>query len=197
MKEKKEQKNTKSTNKRQIKFNLNSTQKVILAKSAISSIIAIILTLVVTIIAIFASKNRTNYGITATAELAKAKTYDQVQTGEEATNSDYVTFDAFFLRDLNGDGIAEGVRGTCKEVGGEDTLYMELKVLTNGTLKNGKITVNSSNFYLQTVLPKDNEIKENYIDVNTREIELNDIKNGSQKTITGKVKTGNYAYESQ
>ena len=63
MKEKKEQKNTKSTNKRQIKFNLNSTQKVILAKSAISSIIAIILTLVVTIIAIFACKNRTNFGI--------------------------------------------------------------------------------------------------------------------------------------
>ena len=63
-------------------------------------------------------------------------TYEQVQEGEEKVqvqgpngemvDYDYVQFDAFFLRDINGDGYAEGIRGTCKEVGKEDTLYMEL-----------------------------------------------------------------------
>ncbi|MGN1029694.1 MAG: MucBP domain-containing protein [Bacilli bacterium] len=127
-------------------------------------------------------------------ELARAMTYDQVQEGEEATNSDYVKFDAFFLRDLNGDGIAEGVRGTCREVGKEDTLYMELNVLTDGYLKDGVITINGSNFYLQTVIPKDNQIKESAISYNTKQITLNEITNGTQKLLTGTVNSGNYAY---
>lgn len=50
---------------------------------------------------------------------------------------------------------------------------MEVNVLTNGSFINGKITINSDNFYLQTAIPKDSEIKNNYIGSNTKEIELN------------------------
>ena len=132
-------------------------------------------------------------------------TYDRVQEGEEKVqveneagelkDFDYVQFDAFFLRDLNGDGYAESIRGTCKEIGKQDTLYMELNVLTKGYLKNGKITINRDrNFYFETAIVKDKEIKQNYIGTNIDVIELNDIKNGTQKLLTGIVKSGNYAY---
>ena len=88
-------------------------------------------------------------------EILKSMEYNQVQPGEEkVSGTDYVEFDAFFLRDLDGDGTAESIRGTCREIGKEDTLYMNLNVLTNGYLKDGIITINGENFYLQTAIPK-------------------------------------------
>ena len=69
-----------------------------------------------------------NQGGVTTAELEVSKTYEEVQEGDEVTQSEYVKFDAFFLRDLDGDGYAESIRGACREIGGEDTLYMELNV---------------------------------------------------------------------
>ena len=127
------------------------------------------------------------------AELEKMRTYDRVQNGEENTNSEYVQFDGFFLCDLDGDGYADKVRGTCKEIGKEDTLYMELNVLTDGYLKDGKITINSDNFYFETAIVKDGEVSENYIGSNTKEIDLNKINNGTQKLLTGVVKSGDYS----
>ncbi len=149
-------------------------------------------------------------------ELARAMEYNRVKPGEEKivvdkeTNPDanfpddiypYVTFDAFFFRDLDKDGIADGVRGTCNEIGEEDTLWMELKLLTNGYLEDGAtITLNGDrNFYFDTTIVKDGEIKNNYVGEDTSEIILNQIGNegnGVQKTITGIVKSGDYKYDS-
>ena len=128
-------------------------------------------------------------------ELARAMTYTQVKDGDEATSSEYVQFDAFFLRDIDGDGNAEGIRGTCKEIGKFDNLYMKVNVLTNGYLKDGEIIINGKNFYLQTAIPKDNEIKDNLIGKNTTSIKFNQINNGTQKTITGYVCSGD-SYDS-
>ena len=109
----------------------------------------------------FTSRTSTS-GISA--ELAKAMTYPEVGEGENAVDgTDNVKFDAFFLRDINGDGYAESIRGTSKQIGEEDTLYMELNVQTAGYLKDGKIEINGENFYLQTSLPKDNELKDSYL----------------------------------
>ena len=130
-------------------------------------------------------------------ELAKAMTYDQVQEGEEIVEGTdgNVKFDAFFLRDLNGDGDAESIRGTSRQIGKEDTLYMELNVDTAGYLKDAKITINEdSNFYFQTALPKDNELKDNYIGSNIRTIEFNQLNNGTQKMLTGVVRSGSYTF---
>ncbi len=127
-------------------------------------------------------------------EIARAMTYDRVQEGDEVTNSDCVEFDAFFLRDLDGDGYAEGIRGTCREAGKTDTLYMELRVIKDGYLKNAKITVNNENFYLSTSIPKDEQIAKNAISENTKEIVFNDISNGTQKLLTGTVKSSNSSY---
>ena len=144
-------------------------------------------------------------------ELARAMEYNKVKEGEDSVKVDrdkysesdypddiypYVRFDAFFLRDLDQDGIAEGVRGTCKEIGDKDTLYMEVNVLTNGYLEDGAtIEINGDrNFYFETAIVKDNEIKENYIGDNTGKIELKEMKNGTQKLLMGTVKSGNYGY---
>ena len=162
--------------------------------------IIVLLSTVILVTNVFKPKSETKNEKVNDAELARAMEYARVEEGEEKVqitngagekeNFGYVEFDAFFLRDLNGDGYAEGVRGTCKEIGKNDTLYMELNVLTKGYLKDGKITINGDrNFYFETAIVKDKEIKENYIGTDVNKIELNQINNGTQKLITGIVKS--------
>ena len=126
----------------------------------------------------------------------RSMTYEEVQPGEGATNSDYVQFDAYFLKDINNDGIADKVRGTCNEIGTSDDLYMDLTVLTNGYLKDAKITINSydyndkensGNFYLSTEIAEDSQVKQDYVDENTKEIEFNQLENGTHVLLSGKV----------
>lgn len=127
-----------------------------------------------------------------TPEIARSLEYNRVNSGDENTESEYVKFDAFFLKDLDGDGNADAIRGTCNSIGKEDTLYMELKVLSDGYLKDGTITINGDNFYFNTRLVKDGIIANNYIGTNTRTIKLEEIQNGTQKLITGIVRSGDY-----
>ena len=135
--------------------------------------------------------NKANQEITP--ELARAMTYEQFQPGDEnIEGTDNVKFSAFFLRDLNGDGYAEKIKGTCKEVGNSDTLYMEYNVLTEGKLKDGKIEIQGKNFYFSSVIPRDEQVKNNYIDSNIKAIELNEITNGTQKMLMGMVCSGIY-----
>ena len=122
--------------------------------------IAVLTVIVIAVTLIYQNVSQKRFGV-ITPELAKAMTYDQVQEGEEIVENTegHVEFDAFFLRDINNDGYAEGIRGTSKQIGQEDTLYMELNVQTAGYLKDAKIEIKGENFYLQTALPKDNELK--------------------------------------
>ena len=166
----------------------------------IASGIAIALVAIIIAIAIVSSKGESTKkkSFTPDSELARAMTYDQF-SDEDANvdGTDYVKFGAFFLRDINNDGYAEKIKGTCKQIGKEDTLYMELNVLTNGYLENGIITINSDNFYLQSAIPKDNEVKDNVISNNAKQISLNQINNGTQKLLTGIVRSGDYSYDSK
>ena len=138
-------------------------------------------------------KQINNMIINSRPENILAMTYPQVQIGEESTNSQYVKFDSYFFKDLNNDGIADKVRGTCKEIGESDTLYMELEVVENGYLKDGRITVNGTNyggnFQLTTQLAADTQIKDNYIGSNISNIEFNNLENGTHMLISGIVKS--------
>ena len=139
-------------------------------------------------------KDESNLIVNLDPELQRAMTYEQFEDGDEdIEGTDNVKFSAFFLRDLDGDGYAEKIKGTCKEIGKEDTLYMEIIVQTEGYLKDGKIQIDGKNFYLQTTLPKDTELKDNYISPNTKSILLEDLNNGIQKLLTAKVRAGDYA----
>ena len=63
---------------------------------------------------------KTNYiNSNANIELLKAKTYEQFEEGtENIEGTDNVKFTATFLRDIDGDGKAEKIKGTCKPVTG-------------------------------------------------------------------------------
>ena len=162
--------------------------------------IAIALLAIIAVIAVIANKGEGTKKNTFTpdSELARAMTYGEFTDADaDVSGTNYVKFSAFFLRDINNDGYAEKIKGTCKQIGKEDTLYMELNVLTNGYLENGVITINGNNFYLQTAIPKDNEIKDNVISNNTKQISLNQINHGTQKLLTGIVRSGDYSYDSQ
>ena len=181
------------------KEKLNAFKEIVFSRKKQISIVAIVLVIIAVATTLIYKNVEQARMLANNPELAKAMTYDQVQEGDEiveGTNGN-VKFDAFFFRDLNGDGYTESIRGTSRQIGKEDTLYMELNVDTAGYLKDAKITVNEeSNFYLQTALPKDDELKDNYIGNNTKVIEFNQLNNGTQKMITGIVRSGDYSYSS-
>ena len=89
---------------------------------------------------LFVITNKVNKNKNIDTELARAMTYEQFKDGSDSVEgTDNVKFSAAFLRDINDDGYAEKIMGTCKEIGKTDTLYMELNVLKEGYLKNAKI----------------------------------------------------------
>ena len=157
-------------------------------------LLSIIVFLISLIALLFFTKTKTkrNYSFIS-PENARAMTYEEVQEGDEAVNgTDNVSFIAYCLRDINDDGYVEHLKGTCKQIGYADTLYMELSVKTSGKLINGKIELGDTNFFFQTDFPEDRVFKRNYISQNTREIEFKDLNNGTQKTIRGKITSGSW-----
>lgn len=158
----------------------------------IASGIAIIIAMI-TIVSIFLETQKKQIAYQKDPEIRRMLNYDQVQKGDEAvSNTPYVQFDAFFLRDLDGDGYAEQVRGTCREISKSDTLYMNINVLTNGTLENGEISINGQNVKLTTALVEDNVIKQNYISDNTTSISLKNMQNGTQKLMYGTINPSDF-----
>lgn len=164
------------------KKGITNTQIGILFTTIIIAIAMVIVAVSLKITQVYNAKN------VLTPENLKASTYTQI-TGEDAKveNCDYVLFSAFFTRDLNGDGNAEKLLGTCKEINEPDQLYIDLNVLSNGYLENGKITINGQNFKYAMNMVKDNVLKNTYISNNVKEIELNKIEAGTQKLIIGNV----------
>ena len=154
-------------------------------KIIIASVIALMLVLTSVFTINMIKKNK---GVEE-PEIMISRNYAQVNPGDEhVDNTDYVTFDAFYLRDLDGDGYAEKIRGSCREIGDSDTIYMDFNVLTNGVLKDGKITINGKNIKFSAALVADSVIAQNYIGDNIREIKLNDVSSGTQKLFFGVTK---------
>ena len=75
-------------------------------------------------------------------EIQRSMTYAEVQPGEDSVvGTEFVKFDAFFARDLTGNGYANKLRGSCREINDNDTLFISLNVLTEGQFENGQITI--------------------------------------------------------
>ena len=155
--------------------------------SIISFVILFVLTFAVIIRLVSTENNKAEKSVKVNdPELARAMNYDRFEDGDEdigGTNN--VKFSAFFLRDVDGDGYADKIKGTCREVGTDDSLYMEIEVKDEGVLKNPKIEINGQNFYLAMSSPKDNEFKENYITSNAKIVEFNDFNAGTKKVFSG------------
>ena len=175
--------------------NLNNRQVI--------TILLVTMVLAITAILFSTTTRKKNSIQSLNPEILRSIDYAQVEDDDDIVDgtSGHVRFDAFFLRDLDGDGYVdkergELLRGTCREIGGQDTLMMELNVLTAGTLKDAKIQIDGKNFYLQTTLPKDRQLKDNYIGNNIKQLAFNEIQNGTQKTLMGIVRSGDYSYGS-
>ena len=159
-------------------------------KNKIGKIVFAVILAVMAILMLFTyvTKKVKNRTANLDSELLRSKNYAQV-TDEQSKveNTDFVKFSAFFTRDINGDGNAEKLLGTCKRVIGKDQLYMDLNVLTNGYLKDGKITIKGTNFKYSMSMVKDSVLKNNYISDDVKVIELNNVNAGTQKLIIGNI----------
>ena len=159
------------------------------SKTKLIIVLLAIITLISTIVFVVLKKQTKTQSSSYDNELLRTMSYAQFVDGDENIDAtDNVKFSSFFLRDIDGDGYAEKIKGTCKEIGYQDTLYMEIIVQTEGYLKDAKIEINGKNFYLQTALPKDNELKGNYVGNDIKTIEFEQLNNGTQKLLTGIVK---------
>lgn len=159
-------------------------------KNKIGKIVFAVILAVMAILMLFTyvTKKVKNRTANLDSELLRSKNYAQV-TDEQSKveNTDFVKFSAFFTRDINGDGNAEKLLGTCKRAIDTDQLYMDLNVLTNGYLKDGKITINGTNFKYSMSMVKDSVLKNNYISDDVKVIELNNVNAGTQKLIIGNI----------
>ena len=120
-------------------------------------------------------------------QLTDNKTYYLDNEGEITTNEcEYVKFEAYYANDLDNDGYAEKMLGSCKEIGSSDTMYLNIAVEQEGSLKNGKITFSGNNTAYSMKALKDSLLKENYVfsNVKSRDIEFNRIDAGMSKLVT-------------
>ena len=173
-----------------MRINLNSKSKKKIILTGLSTAVVFLIIAV----CLFSVLKTTKSEKKANPELARTMEYGELTEKDEETQSEYVRFSAYFARDLDGNGYAEKVKGTCKEVEGEDTLYMSLNVLGNGYLKDGQIEIKSDNMYFKTALVDDETISGNYISENTKSINLKEVQAGTQKLIFGQVRSGDYRY---
>lgn len=161
--------------------------------------VALIILLVAAIIFIVTNIMKKE-SIEMTPRMSRLQAYEDVKENDELVYDEEtkelisgVQFDAFFLEDTDGDTNAEEVRGSCNEIGTDANFYMDLKVIEDGHLKDGTITINSNNFYFNTAIVKDNVVADNYISSNTKTIKLNELTNGSQALLIGSVRSGDYS----
>ena len=115
--------------------------------------------------------------------------YDLVQPGDEnLPETPNVQFDAYFLNDsVKTRGALLGpINGPKLTSVPTKELYMEVKVLSEGYLKNGRIEFTTTNSKFVANLVPDNIINGQYIG-NVNSIELKKIDNGTIRVVRGEV----------
>ncbi len=166
-------------------------------KSTIAKLCIVIAALFTTCMTFLFVDNKTSKQVATVTdpEMRMELTYNQLdENSAKIDNCEFVQFSAYFLRDLNGDGYAEKLDGACNHIGMKDTLYVELDILAQGYLENGKITLSNGNYTWTTSVVEDSVIKGNYIG-KTSEITLQDkVMNGTQKIIWGETDSKIYSY---
>ena len=139
--------------------------------------IALVLLIAIILVIAFIVNQSQKSNVEMTTQQIRTEAYNQVQSGEdEIDGTSAVKFDAYFT---NADGSR--IRGTCSEIGKDSNLYMELKLVQEGQLKDATITINADNFYFNTAILKDDVISQSYISSNTKTIKLNEINSTSAR----------------
>ena len=165
-------------------------------KAAIVAAVAIILAIVA---GSFIAKTIKNANLSP--EMKRTMQYDVFPSDfDKVDNCDYVRFGAYFAQDLDGDGYAEKIAGSCKNVKQTNTMFIDLSVVENGYLENGKITINGTNMNYAMQVVQDSMLDGNYISDNVREIRFRNVNAGNNEFLSGVVKakiTGQNDYSKQ
>ena len=115
-------------------------------------IIAIICVVLLTV----TMANSRNMATSADTIIAK-----EILSNKKAMNEgdDDIDFNAFFLRDTDGDGYAENINEIDQDLGNSDYMFVELNVKSIGQLKNAKLKIQNSNFKWKTAIISNNIIR--------------------------------------
>ena len=154
----------------------------------ISAICIAIFILITVVVAVSMQKITQTTNQNLTPEQLRSQSYATLEEGNAyADDEKHVKFAAFFTEDNNYDGYAEMILGSCKEIGAQNTMFINVGVEEGGTLRNGVITINGDNFTYQMRMVKDSILKNNYVSNNVKSIELNNIQSGTQKIMMGDI----------
>ena len=160
-------------------------------KTKISSIIAVIILAIVAITAVVISRKKVTNRVAeiTSPEILRSINYDQVQEGDEKIEEcdNKVNFSAYFLKDINGDGRAEKLYGSCQQVGNRSELYIDVNVEGEGHIENGVITIDGKNFKLGMSMLKDTLLKNNTVSDDVQTIELNPVTSGISEVLIGNI----------
>ena len=166
-------------------------------KIEISRIVTAIIALLAVIGVFFvANKNVTQKKANLTSpEILRSLNYDQVTDGsdEEYVDEDHhILFSAFFTKDLDGDGRAEKILGSCNQIDKTDKLAISIGVNASGYLKDGVITITTKdgyvkNFQYQMAMLEDSVLNGDYVDDDVTTIGLKTIDAGVQDLIVGDI----------
>ena len=152
-------------------------------------ILAVMMILITLLISLFFVLNK-NKKIDSELLSEMLRAEELLKTREPSTENsgEDIDFKVFFLRDTDGDGYAEEKKEVYRQLGTNDTLFVDLNIKTQGYLKNGEITLESGgNFKWRTTLVNSNIIKGDYIG-ETNNIKLQDtLSNGTQILLYGTV----------
>ena len=162
------------------------------------SIIACIFLVILVSIGVILAKSRVKTEVIPKEELAKLLSYGQItdENEEYADENNRVIFSAFFPKDIDTDGYAEKVLGTCSNQNVAPTMYINIGVKSQGYLKDGLITLkakdgNVKNYAFKMSMLEDEILNpsypQEYISNDVRKINLKTINAGMQEMITGEM----------
>ena len=146
--------------------------------------IAVIILSVLALVGIFfsTSKNVKNFSNTKDIN-ARIGNYTAVQYGDERVdNTNFVTFDSYFLKSgqkYRGEYLPYTKLGELDYTATSKDLWVELRVLGNGSLKNAKLLFTQDNVIERFSLPESATIANDVIGVNANQVNLKEINNGT------------------
>ena len=146
--------------------------------------IAVIILSVLALVGIGFSTSRVVKNFSNTKDInAKTGDYTAVQWGEErVTGTNFVTFDAYFLKNsqkYRGEYLPYTKKGDYGYNAASKDLWVELRVLGNGSLRNAKLLFTQDNITEKFKLLESATIANDVIGVNANQVKLKEIQNGT------------------
>ena len=146
--------------------------------------IAVIILSVLALVGIGFSASKVVKNFSNTKDInAKTGDYTAVQWGEErVTGTNFVTFDAYFLKNGNkyrGEYLPYTKKGDYGYNAASKDLWVELRVLGNGSLRNAKLLFTQDNIIEKFKLLESATIANDVIGENANQVKLKEIQNGT------------------